>query len=202
MIPFALPLLIGPGVGGKLATRMSNRAILSFGLGLVASGNAIAAAAVVADLAYWAAAIGMFIIGSGAGLLNSETAKAQVSSVPRDRAGMASGLASTTRFIGIIAGVAGLGAVLAAVAEAKLRRLGRPLVPDQTVDWHDLSLRIVGGDAHGALSALSDSIRTAIGDTVHASVAAGFGAALTVASIIAILSSLASWRLIRAVGRS
>jgi hypothetical protein len=70
-------------------------------------------------------------------------------------------------------------------------------VPDQTVDWHDLSLRIVGGDAHGALSALSDSIRTAIGDTVHASVAAGFGAALTVASIIAILSSLASWRLIR-----
>jgi MFS family permease len=197
MIPFALPLLIGPGVGGKLATRMSSRAILSFGLGLVAIGNAIAAAAVVADLAYWAAAIGMFITGSGAGLLNSETAKAQVSSVPPDRAGMASGLASTTRFIGIIAGVAGLGAVLAAVAEAKLRRLGRPLVPDQTVDWHDLSLRIVGGDAHGALSALSDSIRTAIGDTVHASVAAGFGAALTVASIIAILSSLASWRLIR-----
>jgi nitrate/nitrite transporter NarK len=144
MIPFALPLLIGPSVGGRLATRMSSRAILSFGLGLVALGNAVAAAAVLADLAYWTAAIGMFITGSGAGLLNSETAKAQVSSVPPERAGMASGLASTTRFIGIIAGVAVLGAVLAGVAEANLRRLGQPLVLDQRVDWHDLSLRIVG----------------------------------------------------------
>jgi len=200
MTPFALPLLIGPSVGGKLATRMSSRAILSFGLGLVALGNAIAAAAVLADLAYWTAAIGMFITGSGAGLLNSETAKAQVSSVPPERAGMASGLASTTRFIGIIAGVAGLGAVLAGVAEANLRRLGQPLVLDQRVDWHDLSLRIVGGDAPGALSALSDPIRMALRDTIHASVAAGFGAALSVAAILAILASLASWRLIRAAG--
>ncbi|SDI22210.1 MULTISPECIES: MFS transporter [Bradyrhizobium] len=199
MIPFALPLLIGPSVGGRLATRMSSRAILSFGLGLVALGNAIAAAAVLADL-YWTAAIGMFITGSGAGLLNSETAKAQVSSVPPERAGMASGLASTTRFIGIIAGVAGLGAVLAAVAEASLRRLGAPLVLDQRVDWHDLSLRIVGGDASGALSALSDPIRIALQGTVHASVAAGFGAALSVAAVVAVFASLASWRLIRAAG--
>jgi EmrB/QacA subfamily drug resistance transporter len=198
MTPFALPLLIGPSVGGKL--RMSSRAILSFGLGLVALGNAIAAAAVLADLAYWTAAIGMFVMGSGAGLLNSETAKAQVSSVPPERAGMASGLASTTRFIGIIAGVAGLGAVLAAVAEANLRRLGKPLVLDQTVDWHDLSLRIVGGDARGALSALSDPIRMALRGTVHASVAAGFGAALSVAAVVAVFASLASWRLIRAAG--
>src|SRR5258708_34968788 len=66
MTPFALPLLIGPSVGGKLATRMSSRAILSFGLGLVALGNAIAAAAVLADLAYWTPAIGVFIPGRGA----------------------------------------------------------------------------------------------------------------------------------------
>jgi hypothetical protein len=113
---------------------------------------------------------------------------------------MASGLASTTRFIGITAGVAGLGAVLVSVAEANLRRLGEPLVLDQTVDWHGLSLRIVGGDARGALSALSDPIQTALGGMVHASVAAGFAAALSVAAILAILASLASWRLIRAAG--
>jgi hypothetical protein len=113
---------------------------------------------------------------------------------------MASGLASTTRFIGIIAGVAGLGAVLAGVAEANLRRLGKPLVLDQRIDWHDLSLRIVGGDASGALSALSDPIRIALQGTVHASVAAGFGAALSVAAVVAVFASLASWRLIRAAG--
>jgi hypothetical protein len=37
MIPFALPLLILPSVGGKLAAHWSSRAILSFGLGLAAS---------------------------------------------------------------------------------------------------------------------------------------------------------------------
>ena len=200
MIPFALPLLIGPSVGGKLAATMSSRAILSLGLGLVAIGNAVAATAVLADLAYWTAAIGMFITGSGAGLLNSETAKAQVSSVPPERAGMASGLASTTRFIGIIAGVAMLGAVLAAVAEARLRKLGTTLAPDQGIDWHELSQRIVGGDAQGALAALSDPIQKALGGAVHASVAAGFGAALFVAAVVAVVSSLASWQLIRSAG--
>ena len=200
MIPFALPLLIGPSVGGKLAATMSSRAILSLGLGLVAIGNAVAATAVLTDLAYWTAAIGMFITGSGAGLLNSETAKAQVSSVPPERAGMASGLASTTRFIGIIAGVAVLGAVLAAVAEARLRKLGTTLAPDQGIDWHELSQRIVGGDAQGALAALSDPIQKALGGAVHASVAAGFGAALFVAAVVAVVSSLASWRLIRSAG--
>lgn len=202
MAPFALPLLIGPSIGGRLAASMSSRAILCFGLGLVAIGNAIAATAVLVDLAYWPAAIGMFITGSGAGLLNSETAKAQVSSVPPERAGMASGLASTTRFIGIIAGVAGLGAVLAGVAEAKLRNLGTSLVPDHAVDWHDLSLRIVGGDAQGALAALPVPIQNALAGAVHASVGAGFGVALIVAAFIAVLSSLASWRLIRTAGNS
>jgi EmrB/QacA subfamily drug resistance transporter len=200
MIPFALPLLIGPGIGGKLSARMPSRAILSFGLGLVALGDAVAAIAMLADLGYWTAAIGMFATGSGAGLLNSETAKAQVSSVPPERAGMASGLASTTRFIGIIVGVAGLGAVLSAVAESRLRLLGNPLVPDQTIDWRGISLRIVGGDANGALSALPETMRVAIASTVHGSVAAGFSAAFAVATIVAILSSLASWRLIRSTG--
>src|ERR1700759_5594396 len=187
MIPFALPLLVGPSVGGKLSARMSSRAILSLGLALVALGDAVAAVAVLADLGYWAAACGMFATGSGAGLLNSETAKAQVSSVPPERAGMASGLASTTRFIGIIAGVAGLGAVLSAVAESHLQRLGSPLVPDRPIDWHGISLRIVGGDAAGALSAVPDAVRAQIANVVHGSISAGFGAAFACAAIIAVL---------------
>jgi EmrB/QacA subfamily drug resistance transporter len=199
MIPFALPLLIGPSIGGKLAARLSSRAILSFGLALVALGDAVAAVAVLADLGYWTAAFGMFATGSGAGLLNSETAKAQISSVPPERAGMASGLASTTRFIGIIAGVAGLGAVLSAVAESHLRRLGTPVVSDQAIDWHGLSLRIVGGDANGAVSALPDAIRMPIANIIHGSVAAGFGAAFALAALVAVAASVVSWRLIRPI---
>jgi EmrB/QacA subfamily drug resistance transporter len=196
MIPFALPLLIGPTVGAKLSDRMSSPAILSFGLCLVAAGDAIAATAALAGLGYWTAAAGMLLTGSGAGLLNSETAKAQITSLPADRAGIAGGLASTTRFIGIIAGVAGLGAVLSAVAEGSLRRLGGQAVPGEAVDWRALSLRIVGGDANGGLSVLPEGTRKAIAGAVDSSVAHGFAASLFAAAVVALLASWASWSLI------
>ena len=199
MIPFALPLLIGPSVGGNLATRMSSRAILSFGLGLVALGDIILASTIFVDLGYWAAAIGMVITGSGAGLLNSETTKAQISAVPPERAGMASGIAGATRFIGITFGLAGLGAVLVAVAEGSLSRLGSLLVPGQAVDWHALSLRVMGGDARGGLSALPAETSSAIEQAVRTSVTHGFAAALAVGAIVAGISSALSWLLIREV---
>jgi EmrB/QacA subfamily drug resistance transporter len=197
MIPFALPMLVGPSIGGKLATRMSSRAILSVGLALVALGNASIAIVILAGFGYSSVALGMFVMGSGAGLLNSETTKAQISSVPPERAGMASGFAGTTRFVGIITGLAGLGAVLTAMAEGSLRRNGMSLGSDQFIDWHALSLRIVAGDANGGMSVLPIEVQTTIGQAVHQSVAAGFGAALGVGATVAVLAGVLSWLLIR-----
>jgi EmrB/QacA subfamily drug resistance transporter len=197
MIPFALPLLIGPSVGGKLAARMSGRAILTIGLAIVAVGNAALATAVHAGLGYWSVTLGMVFIGFAAGILNSETAKAQIGSVPAERAGMASGIASTTRFIGIIVGLAGLGAVLAAVAENTLRTLGTQSLAGQNLDWHALNLRIVGGDAVGALSALPESVQTSLQPAVHGSVTAGFGIIFAIAAVIAAASSILTWILVR-----
>lgn len=88
--------------------------------------------------------------------------------------------------------------MIAAVSESSLRRQGTLLVPGQIVDWHALNLRIVGGDLHGGLSTLPAEIQTVIGDAVHQSVAAGFGMALAVGAIIAVVSSVLSWLLIRA----
>jgi EmrB/QacA subfamily drug resistance transporter len=200
MIPFALPLLIFPIIGGQLSASMSGRALLTLGLAMVAVGNAVTAGAIGVGFGYWAAGVGMLITGSGAGLLNSETAKAQIGAVPPARAGMAGGIAATTRFVGIVMGLAGLGAVLAAVAEENLRRLGMPLGADKVVDWHGLSLRIVGGDAASGLSALPSGIRTALEPVVHGSVAAGFGAALAIGAIAAALSGILTWLLMRATG--
>jgi EmrB/QacA subfamily drug resistance transporter len=198
MIPFALPLLVCPMIGGKLASRVSGRTLLAIGLALVALGNALTAGAVEVGLGYWAAAVGMFVMGSGAGLLNSETTKIQISTVPPARAGMASGIAATTRFVGIVVGLAVLGAVLAAVAEVNLRRLGTPIVGNQPLDWHALGLRIVGGDAAGALAVVPDEVRSALAAVVHHSVGAGFGASLAIGAAVALLSSIVSWLLIRA----
>ena len=198
MIPFALPLVACPTVASRLAARMSGRAVLALGLGIVALGNAAIALAIAAGAGYAAVAIGMAVTGSGAGLLNGETTKVQINAVPPARAGMASGIAGTTRFVGVVMGIAGLGAVLAATAEGRLRGLGMQVAPAATVDWHSLSLRIVGGDAGGGLSTLAADLRASLGPAVRASVSTGFGAALTAAAIFAAIASLLAWVLIRA----
>jgi len=110
---------------------------------------------------------------------------------------MASGIASTTRFIGIIVGLAGLGAVLAAVAENTLRTLGTQTIAGQSLDWHALNLRIVGGDAVGALSALPESVQMSLQPAVHGSVTAGFGIIFAIAAVIAAASSILTWILVR-----
>jgi hypothetical protein len=79
---------------------------------------------------------------------------------------------------------------------ATLQKWGAPRVPGQLVDWHALSLRIAG-DAEGALSFLPPTVRSALMDAVHDSVAAGFGAALSAAAVVALLSAILSWRLVR-----
>jgi EmrB/QacA subfamily drug resistance transporter len=200
MVAFALPMLAGPMIGGRLSARYSSRIMLTFGLLAIGLGDAIVAAMAFAGFGYWSVAGGMGIIGVAVGVLNSETTKAQVSSIPPERAGMASGLAGTTRFIGITFGLAGLGAILAAVAESRLRQLGSGAVLSQNIDWHDLNLRVVGGDAHGALSAFVGDVRSVLQHAVDASVALGFGAVFATSAVIAFVSAVLAWTLAQAPG--
>ena len=78
----------------------------------LAFGN-LATALAVSQLSYLLVALGMIVSGSGAGLLNGTTQKAILGRVPRSRSGMGSGISTTTRFVGIVLAVGGLGGVLA-----------------------------------------------------------------------------------------
>ncbi|TDY22038.1 hypothetical protein B0G81_2308 [Paraburkholderia sp. BL6665CI2N2] len=142
--------------------------------------------------------VSAYITGSGAGLLNSETTKAQISAVPPERGGMAAGIAGATRFVGIIVGLAGFGALLAASAETALIRSDTALFRNNlNVDWHSASLRIVGGDPQGGLSILPAAVRAAVQGTVRHSAAQGFAAALIAGAAVAVVSAALSWTLLR-----
>jgi hypothetical protein len=67
---------------------------------------------VVQGLAYGPMIGGMLITGIGAGLLNGETTKVGMTVIPKERSGMASGVAGTVRFTGLVVGIAALGVVL------------------------------------------------------------------------------------------
>lgn len=112
MLPFALAMLAFPYLGRPLGRRLRSSTILVLGLTVVAAGNTLAGWGAVSG--NWLILLpGMFIIGSGAGLLNGETQKAIMIAVPRERTGVASGISTTARFSGILIGFAGLNAVLA-----------------------------------------------------------------------------------------
>jgi MFS family permease len=114
MLPFAAAMLVFPYLGAWLGRRLTSPAILTAGLSVVALGNIIAASGVL--IGHWALLFcGLFVIGSGAGLLNGETQKAIMATIPRDQSGVASGISTTARFSGVLIGFALLNAVLAAV---------------------------------------------------------------------------------------
>jgi hypothetical protein len=63
------------------------------------------------------------VTGIGIGLANPSIARIALSVVPRERAGMASGISNTFRVAGVATGVAALGALLQHRVEIRVREL-------------------------------------------------------------------------------
>ncbi len=186
MLPFAIAMLLLPMVGRRLARFIAPYQILTLGLAVVGGGNVVM---------YFAAnsgsqavmVIGMALLGSGGGLLNGETQKAIMGTVPRERAGMASGISTTARFSGILLGFSGLGAVLAQrVHEALLVNLAQAKLPVASgfVD------RIVAGDFERATSLYPQSIAHIVAQLARVSYGAGFSSAFLMAALVAVTAAV------------
>jgi len=181
MMPFALAMLVFPQIGRRLSARLDNAGVLALGLGVVALGNAVmmSAARGRSDAAL---AIGMTILGAGGGLLNGETQKAILGTMPPDRAGMASGISTTARFAGVLLGFAGLGAALAGGARTALEQAmsaARLPIGSGFVDG------IVAGDLARAIAAYPASVAPAVAAIARDSYAAGFSRAFLAAALVA-----------------
>jgi fucose permease len=196
MLPFALPMVLAPRVTSSLATRFSGRALLTAGLAIAALGNLLFWAVARAQLSYGVFVVGMLVSGCGAGLLNGQTVKVLSGSVPQDRAGMASGLASTTRFIGILVSVAGMGAVLTSVLRQSFSAAAEAagLAPADAVA---AAKRVAAGDLAGTLDQVAPAARAALHAAGLASFADGFAAASFLAAGVAVTACLLTLRFVR-----
>jgi MFS family permease len=104
-----LSFLVAP-VSGKLAERLGIRWFLGAGLVLVGVGLWLMSGLEPGD--DWTALLAGFLLaGGGIGLVNPPLATAAVGVVAPQRAGMASGINSTFRQVGIATGIAALGAI-------------------------------------------------------------------------------------------
>ncbi|WMJ68957.1 MFS transporter [Stenotrophomonas sp. 24(2023)] len=193
MLPFALAMLVFPQVARRLSARMDSRALLSLGLAVVALGN-LAMVAAATRPALPMLMLAMALLGTGGGLLNGETQKAIMGTVPPHRAGMASGISTTARFSGILIGFSGLGAVLAGttrhVVEQAMPAAHLP-VDARLID------HIVAGDLQRALQAYPADVAATVSGIARSGYQHGFAQAFLVAGIAAALAALLVWTSMR-----
>jgi hypothetical protein len=142
--------------------------------------------------------IGLLLISVAAGLSLSPTTNVAMSSIPPDRAGMASGIMSAQRALGSTAGFAIMGSVLAAVVGSVLPAKFEPFLPEPA---RTAAVEAVVDDANpravvaliGPGKPLPDAVaeRRELVDAADDAFADGIRIALAVGLVLAILVLIA-----------
>ncbi|MGA2321703.1 MAG: MFS transporter [Solirubrobacteraceae bacterium] len=186
-------------VAGRLSVRVPVRLLLGSGLVLVGAG--LLTFTTLDASSRWTVLIPGFVLaGAGVGLVNPPLASAAIGVVPHERSGMASGINSTFRQVGIATGIAGLGAVF-----------------QHSVTHGTTAALLAGGHARAVLSAahgrlgtllesgevtkiarsLSPAARTALDHSYRVGFTGAFTTIATIAAMLALVGALIAFALVR-----
>src|SRR5579864_6500216 len=131
MLPMAAIMAPGAVLSGRILARRGARLpMLASGAGLAAAGVLLSRLTDSSSTVQIIVAFAVF--GIGAGMVNAPITYAAVSGMPVAQAGVASGIASTSRQVGQSLGVAVTGSILAASLHGPLRT---GFVPASHADW-------------------------------------------------------------------
>ena len=113
LLPMAAAMAVSAPLAGRMLARSGARApLLIAGTGIAAGGVLLTQLTNSSAPGYLVLAF--LVFGIGVGFVNAPITNAAVSGMPRSQAGVASGIASTSRQVGSSVGVAVMGSVLAA----------------------------------------------------------------------------------------
>ena len=188
-------LMVAATISGRLTQRVPIRWLIGPGLGLVGVGLLLMARLDASS--DWTILIpGFAISGIGAGLVNPPLASTAVGVVEPRRAGMASGINSTFRQVGISTGVAALGSIFGSEVARQMRHnLGS--VPGLSGQVPTLTKAIQGGESSQVLSHVPASQRAELARATLSSYAHGLDVVLVIGAVVALASGLAAGLLIR-----
>jgi EmrB/QacA subfamily drug resistance transporter len=169
-------------ISGNLLHKVPARLLLGGGLIVVGVGLLLMHGISVGDS--WTGLLpGFLVMGVGIGMTNPAVASTALGVVPPARAGMASGINSTFRQIGIATGVAGLGAVFQSRISSELAT-HLPRAPSQFAD------AVSSGAIHQGVAAAPQQFRhQALVAADHAFVT-GFNEILLIGGAVAIVGGL------------
>ncbi|HKE52283.1 MAG TPA: MFS transporter, partial [Actinomycetes bacterium] len=139
---------------------------------------------------------GLIVAGVGVGMLNPPLASTAVSVVPERKAGMASGINSTFRQVGIATGIALLGSLFASrVRDAAAADFAR--VPGVSGHAQQITAALTKGELGKTVAALPPAERVPVQNAARAAFTSGLNDILLVAAIMAVIAGILSLLLIR-----
>jgi predicted MFS family arabinose efflux permease len=183
--------LVTAAIAGRLSEHMPVRWLISPGLLLVGAGLFLMAG--LSGTSSWTQLIPGFIVsGLGAGLVNPPLASTAIGVVPPHRAGMASGVNTTFRQVGIATGIAALGSVLTAAMRRNLEHAG-----SLPVSATHLINTIRQGQPAALFASLPPADRGRVAAALRSAFAAGLDDLLIVTGAVALIGAVCSLLLIR-----
>jgi EmrB/QacA subfamily drug resistance transporter len=190
-------ILLTSTLAGRLTAFVPIRFLIAPGLLLVGVGLLLMRG--VSAGTHWEHLIPGFIVaGAGVGLINPPLASTAIGVVTPDRAGMASGINSTFRQVGIATGIAGLGTLFAHTVSTRIES-GLRGAPGITVKAaHALAATVSeGSGAASGLGAIPAGSRRIAVHAVRAGFTSGLNEIFLVGGVLALVSSVLTLVLIR-----
>jgi EmrB/QacA subfamily drug resistance transporter len=193
-LPTTLMMFFVAGAAGNLTERVPVRLLLSVGLALVGGGLLLMSGLNASS--HWTALLAGFIVaGAGVGLINPPLASTAIGVVPPARSGMASGINSTFRQVGIATGIASLGAIFESQLSSRLapQLVGTPVAGHA----HSIAHAVAAGGAQSVLSLVPPRLRAQAAHAMHGAFAGALNDILIVAAVIAFVGAVLALALIR-----
>jgi EmrB/QacA subfamily drug resistance transporter len=193
-----LSFIVAP-ISGKLSVRVPVRLLMGSGLLLISIG--LLTMTTVDATSGWTALIPGFVLaGAGVGLVNPPLASTAIGVVPDERSGMASGINSTFRQVGIATGIAGLGAVFqhsvthgtttALVASGHAREI-------LATAHGKLGTLLESGEVTQIAHSLSPTVRAALDHAYRVGFTGAFTTIAAIAAMVALLGAILAFALVR-----
>ena len=188
-------ILVSATVAGRLSSYVPVRLLIGPGLIMVGIGLLLMRGLNAGSS--WTHLIpGMIVGGLGIGLVNPPLASTAVGVVPPQRAGMASGINSTFRQVGIATGIALLGTLFSSQVKSSVQT-GVTAVPGLARQGPKIAAAVQSGQVGRLIAKLPPQTRQKVGTITHAAFATGLNRILLVAAIIAFVAGVISLLAIR-----
>lgn len=113
VLAYTVPTIVAPPLGERLLLRRGPGLVIPLGLFTIGAGFALLHLAIASRQANWMTLLpGCIIAGTGLGLTNTTVTNTTTAAVPPERAGMASGMDMSARFISLSVNIALMGLIL------------------------------------------------------------------------------------------